>query len=81
MWFKAMWHVTNEKNGVSAMSLQRALGLRSYQTTWVWLQKLRRAIIRPGRDLLLGILEVDETYVGGFERGVKGRGHKPKRWS
>lgn len=78
MWFKAMWHVTNEKNGVSAMSLQRALGLKSYQTAWVWLQKLRRAMIRPGRDLLSGIIEVDETYVGGFELGVKGRGAQTK---
>lgn len=73
MWFRAMWHVTNEKNGISAMSLQRLLGLRRYETAWTWLQKLRRAMVRPGRDRLSGVIEVDETFVGGEEEGVRGR--------
>jgi transposase-like protein/DNA-directed RNA polymerase subunit RPC12/RpoP len=72
MWFRAMWHVTNEKTGVSAASLQRALGLGSYQTAWTWLQKLRRAMVRPGRDRLSGEIEV-ETLIGGKEEGVRGR--------
>src|SRR5664279_4307078 len=65
MWFMAMWCVTNQKNGVSALGLQRVLGLSSYETAWTWLHKLRRAMVRPGRDLLCGTVEVDETYVGG----------------
>ena len=73
MWFRAMWHVTNEKNGISAMSLQRLLGLTRYETAWTWLQKLRRAMVRPGRDRLSGVIEVDETFVGGEEEGVCGR--------
>jgi transposase-like protein len=73
MWFQAMWYVTNQKHGVSALGLQRALGLGSYQTAWSWLHKLRRAMVRPGRDRLAGEVEVDETYVGGVERGVTGR--------
>jgi hypothetical protein len=73
MWFRAMWHVTNQKLGVSALGLQRVLGLGSYQTAWAWLHKLRRAMVRPGRDLLNGDVEVDETYVGGAEPGVVGR--------
>lgn len=73
MWFHAMWHVTNEKNGVSAMSLQRALGLKSYQTAWTWLHKIRRAMVRPDRDRLSGVVEVDETFVGGKEIAVRGR--------
>ena len=60
-----MWYVTNQKHGVSALGLQRILGLGSYQTAWAWLHKLRRAMVRPGRDLLGGAVEVDETYVGG----------------
>ena len=59
MWFRAMWYVTNQKNGTSALGLQRALGLRSYQTAWAWLHKLRRAMVRPGRDRLTGWIEVD----------------------
>lgn len=69
-----MWYVTNQKVGVSALGLQRCLGLGSYQTAWAWLHKLRRAMVRPGRDRLAGEVEVDETYVGGVEpRG--GRRH------
>ena len=73
MWFMAMWYVTNQKNGVSALGLQRVLGLGSYETAWTWLHKLRRAMVRPGRDSLSGTVEVDETYVGGVEKGRRGR--------
>jgi transposase-like protein len=68
-----MWWVTNQKTGVSALGLQRALGLRSYKTAWTWLHKLRRAMVRPGRDCLTGWVEVDETYVGGVHAGRPGR--------
>ncbi len=74
VWFRALWHVTNQKSGVSALGLQRALGLGSYRTAWTWLHKLRRAMVRPGRDRLGGAVEVDETYVGGERPGKRGRG-------
>ncbi len=73
VWFQAMWYVTNQKLGGSALGLQRVLGLGSYQTAWAWLHKLRRAMVRPGRDRLSGRVEVDETYVGGPEEGLRGR--------
>src|SRR6266498_5977388 len=73
MWFRAMWYVTSQKNGASALGLQKVLGLGSYQTAWTWLHKLRRAMVRPGRDRLSGRVEVDETYLGGPEGGVRGR--------
>ena len=72
-WFLAMWFITSQKNGVSALGLQRVLGLGSYETAWTWLHKLRRAMIRPGRDSLHGEVEVDETYVGAPEEGKSGR--------
>src|SRR5450631_1706748 len=72
-WFMAMWFVTSQKNGVSALGLQRVLGLGSYETAWTWLHKLRRAMVRPDRDRLSGWVEVDETMVGGLEEGVAGR--------
>ena len=72
-WFLAMWFVTSQKNGVSALGLQRALGFGSYETAWTWLHKLRRAMVRPGRDRLSGSVEVDEIYVGGPEEGTRGR--------
>lgn len=72
-WFLAMWFITSQKNGMSALGLQRALGLGSYETAWTWLHKLRRAMVRPGRDRLSGEIEVDETYVGGPEEGLRGR--------
>src|SRR5208337_1732351 len=73
IWFRAMWWVTTQKNGASALGLQRVLGLKSYETAWTWLHKLRRAMVRPGRDLLTGRVEVDECYVGGLEEGLPGR--------
>jgi transposase-like protein len=73
MWFRAMWYVTSQKNGASALGLQRVLGLGSYETAWTWLHKLRRAMIRPDRDRLTGWIEVDETFIGGLQEGVKGR--------
>ena len=73
MWFRAIWWVTAQKNGASALGLQRILGLGSYFTAWTWLHKLRRAMVRPGRDRLHGRVEVDETYIGGLEEGVRGR--------
>ena len=73
-WFRAMWHVTNQKQGVSALGLQRALGLGSYHTAWTWMHKLRRAMVRPNRDRLQGHVEVDETYIGGVKPGKTGRG-------
>ena len=74
LWFCAMWSVTSQKTGTSARTLHRVLGLGSYQTAWTWLHKLRRAMVRPGRERLAGRVEVDETYVGALERGVRGRG-------
>ena len=71
VWFHAMWLLTNQKNGASARSLQRQLGLSRYETTWTVLHKLRRAMMRPGRDRLRGLVEVDETYVGGDEKDGK----------
>ena len=73
LWFQAMWWVTTQKNGASALGLQRVLGLKQYQTAWTWLHKLRSAMVRPGRDLLSGRIEVDETYLGGLEEGLRGR--------
>src|SRR5437879_3114747 len=70
VWFRAMWWVTTQKNGASALGLQRVLGLKSSETAWTWLHKLRRAMVRPGRDLLAGRVEVDECYVGGLEEGL-----------
>lgn len=74
VWFRAMWYVTNQKHGVSALGLQRVLGLGSYRTAWTWLHKLRIAMVRPGRDRLAGTIEVDEAYIGGLQSGKRGRG-------
>lgn len=73
VWFQAAWQMTVQKNGISALGLQRVLGLGSYQTAWAMLHRYRRAMIRPGRERLAGIVEVDETLVGGLTPGRKGR--------
>lgn len=78
LWFNAIWYMVNQKNGVSALGLQKVLGLKSYETTWTWLHKLRTAMVRPGRDRLRGLVEVDETWVGGPQPGKRGRGASGK---
>lgn len=78
-WFAAIWFVTSQKDGASALGLKRVFGFGSYQTAWAWLHKLRQAMVRPDRDLLCGRIEVDETYVGGSDVGGKrGRGSESK---
>lgn len=74
LWFEAIWYVTNQKLGASALGVQRVLGLGSYRTAWSWLHKLRRAMVRPGRDRLAGAVEVDETFIGAPRPGKRGRG-------
>lgn len=74
LWFEAIWYITNQKSGASALGVQRVLGLGSYRTAWNWLHKLRRAMVRPGRDRLAGVVEVDETFLGGPRPGKRGRG-------
>ena len=63
IWFRAIWWVTTQKNGASALGLQRILGLKSYETAWTWLHKFRRTMIRPGREF------------GVMDTGGKGRGY------
>jgi hypothetical protein len=70
-WFAAAWLMTGQKHGVSALGLQRVLGLGSYQTAWAMLHRFREAMVRPGRERLSGWVEVDEAYV----RGVEGAGY------
>ena len=62
-----------------ALGLKRILGI-SYKTAWTCLHKLRRAMVRPGREKLSGRVEVDESYIGGLEEEVRGRETKKKRW-
>ncbi len=73
LWFEAMWHVVEQKSGASALGVQRVLGV-SYLTAWRWLHKLRRAMVRPGRDRLAGTIELDEVFIGGERHGKRGRG-------
>jgi len=78
-WFRAMWWITSQKNGTSALAMQKILGFGSYRTAWTLLHKLRIAMVRPGRDKLKGKVEVDECFIGGKQSGGKrGRGTENK---
>ena len=72
VWFTACWLFAASKDGISALSLQRTLEIGSYQTAWAMLHRLRSVLVRPGRDRLAGVVEVDETYIGGEEPGLAG---------
>jgi transposase-like protein len=77
IWFRAMWSIVTQKYGANAMGLHRLLGF-SYLTAWNLLHKLRRAMVRPGREFLSGTVEVDESYFGGVSEGTPGRGAENK---
>jgi hypothetical protein len=68
-WLAAVWLASAEENGVSALALQRTLGIGSYETAWAMLHRLRRAMVPPGSERLSGLVEVGETYVGARETG------------
>ncbi len=73
-WLEAAWHVTTAKNGMSATTIEQTLGV-SYRVAWTMLQRFRVAMVRSEREMLSGIVEVDETLVGGVDKGGKrGRG-------
>ncbi len=79
VWFMAVWLFATQKDGVSAQSVQRALEIGSYQTAWAMLHRLRSVLVRPGRERLTGIVEVDETFIGGEEPGLRGGRAKGKK--
>lgn len=72
LWFWAAYLVSTATPGISALQLQRQLGLRRYETAWMMLHKLRRAMVNPERELLTGPVEVDECFVGGNAEGLRG---------
>jgi len=74
VYFRAIWWIIAQKNGVSATGIKNILGLGSYQTAWEWLQKFRRLMVLPGREKLSGKVEIDETFIGGSKPGKRGRG-------
>jgi transposase-like protein len=78
IWFYAIWWVTAQKTGVSALNLQKNLGLGSYRTSWLMLHKIRNAMIFEDRSLLHGDVEVDEAFLGGAHSGKRGRGSEGK---
>lgn len=78
LWFHVMWLMMAQKTGVSAKNLKDFMGFGSYQTIWGWLHKLRSVMIRPEREKLSGSIEVDETYIGGEEKDIRGRGVQNK---
>lgn len=78
LWFRALWYITTQKYGTNALGLQRVLGLGSYRTAWIWLHKLRSAMVRLGRERLSGKVETDEIYIGGEKPGKRGRGAEGK---
>ena len=79
VWFTACWLFATQNDGVSAQSLQRALEISSYQTAWAMLHRLRSVLVRPGRERLAGRVEVDETFIGGEEPGLRGGRQRGKK--
>ena len=75
LWFLAMYLFVSSKRGISALELQRELGLAKYRTAWTWLHKLRDAVGGRATNPLEDHVELDETWEGGLRRGKSGRPH------
>ncbi len=74
-WFWPAYLMTTDKRGISALLLQRQLGIRRYETAWVILHKLRRAMVNVGREPLHGDVEIDDTWLAAHSRGCGGVGN------
>src|SRR5438094_5158856 len=72
VWFWAAYFTVTAKRGISALLLQRQLGLRRYETAWMMLHKLRRAMVNAAREPLHREVEVDDMWIGGPQPGIKG---------
>ena len=77
-WLQAVWWISVQKTGVSALSLQKNIGIGSYRSAWLLLHKIRNSMIFSDRTMLQGEVEVDEALVGGFKSGKRGRGAEGK---
>jgi len=74
-WFLAAYLLTSETPGMSAIQLQRQLGIKRYETVFNLMHKLRASMVNPDREKIGNVVEIDDTYVGGTETGGKrGRG-------
>jgi hypothetical protein len=72
LWFWAAYLVGTHAPGISALQLRRQLGLARYETAWMILHKLRRAMVAPERVPLTGEVEVDEGFLGGRDTDLRG---------
>jgi hypothetical protein len=72
IWFWAAYLMTTDKRGISALLLQRQLGLGCYETAWMMLHKFCRAMVNLEREPLRGEVEVDDTWIGGTQAGLRG---------
>jgi transposase-like protein len=72
LWFMAAFLMITDKRGLSALSLQRQIGVKRYETAWMMLHKLRRATVNANRSKLVGTVEVDEAWIGGEQKGLPG---------
>jgi hypothetical protein len=79
VWFWAAYLVATHHPGISAKQLQRQLGLSRYETAWLILQKLRRAMVAPEREPLKREVEIDEFFLGGLEEGQRGGRQRGKK--
>ena len=79
VWFATVWMFASQKDGISALALKRQLEIGSYQTAWAMLHRLRSVLVRPGRERLCGDVEVDETFIGGEQPGLRGGRQRGKK--
>ena len=73
-WFYTLWFMVSQKNGISALGLSREIGIKRQKTAWELLQTIRKSMSQKDKDRLTGTVEVDEVFLGGVQKGPRGRG-------
>lgn len=73
-WFQAVFFMTTLTPGISAVQLRHQLGMKRYETAFQMMHKIRSVLVAPGREVLHGEVEVDETFIGGKDADRDGRG-------
>jgi len=79
-WFRVIHLMLTSKKGISALQIHRIIGTGSYRTAWSMCHRIRTALVDKDFRKLIGVVEVDETWIGGDDRNRHDKDKKSGKW-